>query len=120
MDDVTAGFDTYDLSKICDEYKINVDETEKQEVLPKLVGGSRVHLLLGIKNTNLDPVLIKRLPSGIAVYWSPFKYVCGSRIILLDLINPSLILSQCLMQFFFMRRRLEEFELSFEERNFNN
>ena len=81
MDDVTAGFDTYDLSKICDEYKINVDETEKQEVLPKLVGGSRVHLLLGIKNTNLDPVLIKRLPSGIAVYWSPFKYVCGSRII---------------------------------------
>ena len=81
MDDVTEGFGTYDLSKICDEFKKNTDETEKQEILPKLLGGSKVHLLLGIKNTNLDPVLIKRLPSGIAVYWSPFKDVYGSRII---------------------------------------
>ncbi len=34
-----------------------------------------------IKNTNLDPVLIKVLPSGVAVYLSPFKDVYGSRII---------------------------------------
>ena len=45
------------------------------------MGGSIVHLLLGIKNTNLDPVLIKVLPSGVAVYLSPFKDVYGSRII---------------------------------------
>jgi len=45
------------------------------------VGGSKVHLLLGIKNTNLDPVLIKVLPSGVAVYLSPFKDVYGSRLI---------------------------------------
>ena len=37
--------------------------------------------MLGIKNTNLDPVLVKILPSGIAVYRSPFKDVCGSRMI---------------------------------------
>ena len=54
---------------------------EKDAVLPKRVGGSRVHLLLGIKNTNLDPVLIKVLPSGIAVYLSPFKDIYGSRMI---------------------------------------
>ena len=56
---------------------MNADGDEVQEILPKHVGGSRVHLLLGIKNTNLDPVLIKRLPSGIAVYRSLFKDVYG-------------------------------------------
>ena len=40
-----------------------------------------MHLLLGIKNTNLDPVLIKVLPSGVAVYLSLFKDVYGSRLI---------------------------------------
>jgi len=40
-----------------------------------------VHLLLGIKNTNLDPVLIKVLPSGIAVYMSSLKDIFGSRLI---------------------------------------
>ena len=33
-------------------------------------GGSEEHLLLGIKNTNLDPVWIKTLPSGVVVYQS--------------------------------------------------
>ena len=37
--------------------------------------------MLGIKNTNLDPVLIKVLPSGIVVYMSPFKDIYGSRLI---------------------------------------
>ena len=36
--------------------------------------------MLGIKNTNLDPVLIKVLPSGVAVYLSPFKDIYGSRL----------------------------------------
>ena len=48
-------------------------------MLPKRVGGSRV--LLGIKNTNLDPVLVKVLPSGIEVYLRPFKDIYGSRMI---------------------------------------
>ena len=81
MDDVTAGFGSYDLSNICEEYRSQAKDEEKKLILPKHVGGSRVHLLLGIKNTNLVPVLIKILPSGIAVYISPFKDVYGSRVI---------------------------------------
>ena len=59
MDDVTAGFGSYDLSQIAEEYRSQAEGSEKDVVLPKRVGGSRVHLLLGIKNTNLDPVLVK-------------------------------------------------------------
>ena len=81
MDDVTAEFGSYDLSNICEEYRSQADDEEKKLILPKHVGGSRVHLLLGIKNTNLVHVLIKILPSGFAVYLSPFKDVYGSRVI---------------------------------------
>ena len=38
-------------------------------------------MLIGIKNTNLVPVLIKTLKSGVGVYKSPFKDIFGSRII---------------------------------------
>ena len=79
ISDVTAGFGSYDLSEIAEEYRNQADGAEKDVVLPKRVGGSRVHLLLGIKNTNLDPVLVKVLPSGIAVYHSLFKDIYGSR-----------------------------------------
>ena len=40
-----------------------------------------MHLLLDIKNTNLDPVWIKTLPSGVAMYQSVFKDIWGSDII---------------------------------------
>jgi len=53
MDYVTSGFGSYDLAEICEEYIKNA-ENKKDVVPPKRVGGSRVHLLLGIKNTNLD------------------------------------------------------------------
>ena len=78
MNDVTGG---YDLTEICGEYWDHAKDEEKNHVLPEKVGGSKVHLLLGIKNTKLDPVLIKVLPSGIAVYLSPFKDIYGSRLI---------------------------------------
>ena len=51
-------------------------------ILPKTVGGWELHLLLGIKNTLLDPVLLRILPSGVGVYLSPFTDIYGSRIIL--------------------------------------
>ena len=75
MDNVTEGFGSYDLSEICQEYREQAEENEKNDVLPQKVGGSKVHLLLGIKNTNLDPVLVKVL----AVYMTPFKDIFGSR-----------------------------------------
>ena len=40
-----------------------------------------MHLLLGIRNTKIQLVLIKVLPSGVGVYLSLFKDVEGSRII---------------------------------------
>ena len=45
------------------------------------MGGSELHLLLGIKNTNLDQVWIKTLPSGKAVYQSVFKDIWVSDLI---------------------------------------
>ena len=58
MNDVTSGFGSYDPTEICEEFMQNADDSERDEILPKHVGGFRVHLLL-------DPVMIKRLPSGI-------------------------------------------------------
>ena len=81
MNSVTTEFEKYDLSEICEEFRENAEPGEENTILPKTVGGSEVQLLLGIKNTHLDPVLIKKLPSGVGVYLSPFKDVWGSRII---------------------------------------
>ena len=44
MDDVTAGFVSYDLSDLCEEYRMQADDQDKDVILPKSVG-SRVHLL---------------------------------------------------------------------------
>ena len=63
------------------EYRDQAGLEERNIILPERVGGSKVQLLLGIKNTKLDPVLVKILPSGVAVYRSPFKDVYGSRMI---------------------------------------
>ena len=81
MDSVTSKFNKYDLSDICSEYISLSDPNHPVPPLPKYVGGSKVHLLLGIKNTNLDPVWIKTLPSGGAVYQSVFKDIWGSDLI---------------------------------------
>ena len=78
---VTSEFAKYGLSEICKEYKDEAAGNESQAVLPEAIGGSRVHLLLGIKNTKLHPILIKILPSGVGVFLSPFKDKWGSRII---------------------------------------
>ena len=81
MDSVTAGFGKYDLKEIIKEYRSSANSEELKDILPETVGGSRVHLLLGIKNTRIQPTLIKVLPSGVGVYLSPFKDIWGSRII---------------------------------------
>ena len=81
MKNVTAGFGKYSLKYIGQEFKATASPTEIEYVLPETVGGTRVHLLLGIKNTRIQHVLIKVLPSGVGVYLSPFKDVWDSRII---------------------------------------
>ena len=81
MENVTAGFGEYNLKEIGQEFRNPVSLTELEYVSPETVGGTKVHLLLGIKNTRIQPVLIRVLPSGFGVYLSPFKDVWGSRII---------------------------------------
>ena len=81
MKDVTTEFGKYDLEEINQEFLNNASSAEKNYILPKTVGGPKVHLLYGIRKTKIQPVLIKVLPSGVGVYLSPFKDVEGSRII---------------------------------------
>ena len=78
---VTTEFTKYDLTEICKEYKNDAIGQESKTVLPETIGGSKVHLLLGIKNAKLHPKLVKILPSGVGVFLSPFKDKWGSRII---------------------------------------
>ena len=76
-----SKFNKYNLSYICSEFISLSDHNHSIPPLPKYVGGSEVHLLLGIKNTNLDPVWIKTFPSGVAVYQSVFKDIWGSDLV---------------------------------------
>ena len=71
----------YDLEEICQEFRSIANPTETSYILLKTVGGTKVHLLLGVKNTKIQPVLIRVLLSGVGVYLSPFKDMWGSRII---------------------------------------
>ena len=59
MNELTTEFHKYDLEEINLEYLKHASDSEKENVLPKTVGGSKVHLLLGIKNTKIQPVLSK-------------------------------------------------------------
>ena len=81
MDSVTARFNKSDLSTICSEFLSSLDSIQDVPLLPKYVGGSDAHLLIGIKNTCLDPTLIKILPSGVGVYRSAFRDIWGSNLI---------------------------------------
>ena len=81
MDSVKSKFNKYDLSDICSKFVSLSDPNHSVPPPPKYAGGSEVHFLLGIKNTNLDLVWIKTLPSGIAVYQSVFKDIWGSDLI---------------------------------------
>ena len=49
-------------------------------VLSETVGGTKVHLLLGIKTTRIQTTLLRVLSSGVGVYLNPFKDVWGSKI----------------------------------------
>ena len=91
MRNVTAGFGKYDLEEIVQEFRSKANLAEKCYILQKTVGGTKVHLLLGVKNTLIQPVLIRVLPSGVGVYLNPFKEKVGSRIIF---VGPSKVFTQ--------------------------
>ena len=78
MERVTTEFSKYPL------YEINQELREipgMEDVrLPEYVGGSRVHLLIGINDPELEPVRLFNLPSGLGVYRSALTDIFGSNI----------------------------------------
>ena len=78
MDSVTTRFKEYNLKEIGDEYREACGSDARDVILPPKIGGSKVHLLIGIKNAKLTPVLERILDSGVAVYNSPFTDIFGS------------------------------------------
>ena len=65
MNELTTKFHKYDLEEINLEYLKYACDGKKENILPKTVEGFKVHLLLGTKNTKIQPVFIKVLPSGV-------------------------------------------------------
>ena len=79
------------MDEIGKEFISSATGSEKVYILPNTVGGTKVHLLKGVKNIRIQPVLILVLLSGVGVYLSPFKDVGGSRIIFA---GPSKVFTQ--------------------------
>ena len=80
MPQVTTSFNKYPLNEINQEVRSNTSIIGECEPLPAAVGGSVAHLLIGIKDVDLDPTHLATLTSGVGVYRSPFKDIYGSDI----------------------------------------
>ena len=53
MRNVTTGFGKYKLEEIGQEFRFSANSTQMSYILPKTAGGSKVHLLLGVKITRM-------------------------------------------------------------------
>ena len=80
MKQVTTKFSKYSLNEINKELRRENLGIKGTEPLPSSIGGSVAHLLIGIKDVELDPKFLCALQSGIGVYRSPFQDVDGSDI----------------------------------------
>ena len=80
LSEIAGPFDKHSLDKVNSELRATMEySTFDAATLPDYVGGSKVHLLLGIHDQVL-PVHLFTLPSGISVYRSPFTDIFGSNI----------------------------------------
>ena len=81
MDTVTNPFAMYDLQEafedLCEAY--GQGEGAALPAVPAKIGGSKVDVMVGIKYLAYFPELIFSLPSGLAIYESQIKSLCGSR-----------------------------------------
>lgn len=76
---ITSVFPKYDLQEINEElWNMEPKPAIPQEAMPLEIGGSEVHLLLGLKDTELEPKLLFSLPNGLGVYRSKLKDKFGS------------------------------------------
>ena len=74
---ITRTTPTFSLLEVNKE-AIEYSNIASDSVLPPYVGGRRVELLIGLKNSDLLPVCIMSLPSGVGLYRSKFKDIFGS------------------------------------------
>ena len=81
MDTVTNPFAMYDLQEayedLCKAY--GRGEGAALPAVPNTIGGSKVDIMVGIKYLAYYPELVFSLPSGLAIYESRIKSLCGSR-----------------------------------------
>ncbi len=72
VDQITGTFPTFMLDNIITEARATIGA---HHVFPQEIGGAPVKLLIGIRSTQLAPVLKFTLPSGLCVYESKFRNV---------------------------------------------
>ena len=77
---VTKKFPRYNLQEINKELLNSGALPKGQFTLPKYIGGKKVKLIVGIKDTELEPHCLFQLPSGVGVYKSPLTDMFGSNI----------------------------------------
>jgi hypothetical protein len=75
VDQITGTFPTFRLDDVITEAKATIGS---HHVFPQEIGGAPVKLLIGIRSTQLAPVLKFTLPSGLCVYDSKFRDVYGA------------------------------------------
>ena len=75
--DVTGNIPRYSLEDINKE-ALTYSHLVPGTSMPPYAGGDKVRLLIGLKNSDLEPVCIMNLPSGIGLYKSVFKDIFGS------------------------------------------
>lgn len=77
---ITTAFPLYDLTEVSTEVRKSKKLSDPKTILPKYIGGHQTHLLLGIKDTLLDPDKLFTLPCGLGVYQSQLMDKFKSRI----------------------------------------
>jgi hypothetical protein len=75
VDQITGTFPTFRLDDIITEARATIGS---HHVFLLEIGGAPVKLLIGIRSTQLGPVLKFTLPSGLCVYESKFRDVYGA------------------------------------------
>jgi hypothetical protein len=77
MKSITSPFPKYSLDELNKE-ALEYADIHPATPLPTHIGGDSIKLLIGLKNSELEPICVFNLPSGIGLYRSPFQDVFGS------------------------------------------
>ena len=77
MKSITSPFPEYNLDELNKE-AIEYADIHPASPMPLHIGGDSIKLLIGLKNSELEPTCVFNLPSGIGLYKSPFKDIFGS------------------------------------------